>query len=99
MNTFVLDLIKEKSIYQLWNCEGGCPCGEFYIAGINIEFDCWRTAHRPDGKAGSLITIKADDDLEPPREYLEQIAKECLKQIRELWSNTDWTYQIIKNKI
>ncbi len=85
---FIYNLIKEKNILSLSDCQGSCPCGRFYIRGINVDFHCWRNNCGICKFSG--IHIKSHYDFNYSKEELNQIGQLCLEQIKEIWFNTDW---------
>jgi hypothetical protein len=94
MNTYVLDLIKRESIFKLMRYEGGCPCGDCFIGGIHIETHCWRTSINDCNCPASGVHVWAEDELSIS--YLKEIAKEVLRQMKEIWDYTDWGIVVSK---
>ena len=86
---FIYDLIKEKGILSLSDCQGSCPCGKLYIRGINIEFHCWRSSCDKDCRYSGLH-IRQHYDFNYSRADLEKLGNLCLESIKDVWFNTDW---------
>ncbi len=93
---FVYNLIKEKGIIPLSDCQGSCPCGHFYIRGIDISFHCWRSGDGCDCEF-SGIHLRPRYDFNYSTEDLVKLGKLCVESISEVWNNTDWEYKIYEN--
>ncbi len=87
-----LKIIKEIGILSLWDGDGSCPCGRFYITGINIHIHCWRTSSNCDCKY-SGIHISQHYDFNYSNDYLLEIGK-CIKNQLEHW-DTEFEIKIV----
>ena len=61
--------------------DGTCPCADFKLPEIYVSTHCWR--HACDICEYSGLHIEGDCSKEK--------AVDILRQIRKIWSNTDWT--------
>jgi hypothetical protein len=89
-----LETIKQVGIYKLWdNTDGACPCGSFKIAGIQVKIHCWRSG----GGCGcpySGVHIRQHWDC---NYNLTEIGQEIIRQLQDVWGNTDWNLVIEKD--
>lgn len=85
-----LQIIKKIGIFELWDGQGGCPCGKCYIKGITIHCHCWRTRHLECSCRFSGIHLKKDEDCNYSNQELKTIGAEIKKQVEEIWFNTEW---------
>lgn len=93
--SFIYNLIKEKGILALSDCQGSCPCGHLYIHGIDIYFHCWRSNGDECDCKYSGIHLKQHHDFNYSNKDLNKLGRLCIESIKEIWSNTDWEYKII----
>ena len=93
---FIYNLIQEKGLISLSDCDGCCPCGHLYIRGINFDFHCWRGSCNQCKYSG--IHLSSHHDFFYSREDLEKLGKLCLDELNQRWDNTDWELVIEENK-
>lgn len=86
---FAYNLIKDKGVLALSDCQGSCPCGNFNIRGIQFQFSCWRC-----NDGFSLFEITPHYDFFYSDEDLNKLGQLCLESIKEVWNNTEWRLKI-----
>ena len=93
----VLKFLDSNHVLAFSDCQGSCPCGGAYIFGLHIDFHCWRSGCNKSCKFSGLH-VSNNCDWNYSQEDLEKIGAKLLKQITEIWSQTDWDLVIEKYK-